>query len=126
MSDIFEDEGEFVESQLTGNENKIINKSKITTSSSLETFSYEPKIYNHILNKLIEILPKWGGNICQYDSFQNFKITDTCTMDYFLLGIAFSLIKMTNYCQILLTGNRNQHLCQKLTNSEFNFDKELE
>ena len=114
ISDIFEDEEEFVESQLIGNENKIINKRKITTSSSLETFSYKLKIDDHILNKLIEILPKWGGNISEYDSFQNFKITDTCTIDYFLLGIAFSCIKMTNYSQILLTGNRNQHLCQKI------------
>ena len=43
------------------------------------------------------ILPTWGGNIVlnsddQLKLFNNFKIIDTCTIDYFLLAISYSSI----------------------------------
>ena len=58
--------------------------------------------YEETVNNLIRVLPKWGGNIAfdkndinpdlysEYQKYTNFNIINTCTIDYFMLAIAFS------------------------------------
>ena len=82
-------------------------KSRILTSISMNQIEEKKsKIvdndYEETVNNLIRVLPKWGGNIAfdkndinpdlysEYQKYTNFKIINTCTIDYFMLAIAFS------------------------------------
>ncbi len=87
----------------------------MTASSSLETFKNKAKNDDSIINLLRAILPEWGGKISlkSFDEFYNFRITDTCTIDYFLLGIAFSCLVNKSLLQFL-QNSKNKFLCKKI------------
>ena len=68
------------------------------------------------------ILPTWGGNIVlnsddQLKLFNNFKIIDTCTIDYFLLAISYSSIinvQIKNYLNNSTRLDKTNSLKSKL------------
>jgi hypothetical protein len=81
--------------------NNIKNKRKMLKSSSFETEVIRTKPYDNLTNQLFGILPEWGGKIKMkmneleinlFIKYNNYKIVDTCTIDYFLLAISFSVI----------------------------------
>ena len=71
---------------------------KMSTSSSLETVVIRSRFNDTIINQIMDMLPEWGGKI-QINSFDskiftkynNFKIVDTCTIDYFLFAMSYSV-----------------------------------
>ena len=73
------------------------NKQKMSTSSSFETEVCRSKSSDNLTNQLISILPQWGGKVKINEKeknllikYNNFKIVDICTIDYFLMAISFS------------------------------------
>jgi hypothetical protein len=70
----------------------------MSSSSSLETVSIKPKFKNSMLSKLAYMSPKWGGMIKTknnlHECFNNYEVTDTCTIDYFMLGILILYLKV--------------------------------
>jgi hypothetical protein len=62
-------------------------------SSSFEISRLKAKTQDPLVVKLLNILPAeclWGGQIDAEEKYNNFKIVNTCTIDYFLVAIAFS------------------------------------
>ena len=97
-------------------------KSRILTSISMnEIEEKKSKVvdtdYDETVNSLIRVLPRWGGNIAfdkndfnpvvysENQSFMNLKIINTCTIDYFMLAIAFSCDLNKNIYKIIDTAN---------------------
>ena len=95
------------------------SKRKMSSSSSLETVNIRPKFKDSLLSKLADILPKWGGIIETknnlYECYKNYEVTDTCTIDYFMLAISFS-VEINSRIDSLLRSNyfSNQNLFHKL------------
>ena len=60
------------------------------------------------MSKLADILPKWGGIIESknnlYECYKNYEVTDTCTIDYFMLAISFS-VEINGRIDSLLRSN---------------------
>ncbi len=68
-----------------------------------------------MVDHLLNILPKWGGKIdvsgCKtnfFDSFNNFDIINTRTIDYLLLAISFSSV-FNRECSSLLRDCSNEN-----------------
>jgi hypothetical protein len=84
------------------------SKRKMSSSSSLETVNIRPKFKDSLLSKLADILPKWGGIIESknnlYECYKNYEVTDTCTIDYFMLAISFS-VEINGRIDSLLRSN---------------------
>ena len=98
------------------------NKRKISTSSSSEAVSIKPKFQNSLLSKLAYMLPEWGrlgGKITtdnnRYESLDNYRITDTCTIDYFILAISFSVVLNSRILPLLRSvGFSNQNFITQI------------
>ena len=82
-----------------------------------------------IVNKLFKILPDWGGRIVvsssnnQFQKYNNYKIINTCTIDYFILAMSFSSVLNEN---IWITLNKtSQNNCVNTIKSNLKLIIEL-
>jgi hypothetical protein len=69
------------------------SKRKMINSSSFEISRFKAKTQDPLVVKLLKILPAeclWGGQIDAEEKYDSLKIVNTCTINYFLVAIAFS------------------------------------
>ena len=91
------------------------NKRKMMISSSFEISLKKQSFQDPLVNKLLDILPLhslWGGKVDTtdvnsfiFDKFDGFQIVNTCTIDYFLLALAFSSFLNEEIIQLLMDSS---------------------